>query len=537
MSGLFDNRSEKAQRREDRNKREQQAKMKTRRITIIVTVVFVLLVSTAAFINSRFVRRSPAAINIGGISFSAVEYDYYFSITYNNYTNEMISQFGDLAYAFGFLPIQGQPHAAQIRDIETGETWEDFFYSATIRELSNMVQIYNSAIADGFVLEYDIRQAIDEELEMFKEYARMSGTFESFYYENFGVLNMNESTLRRIMTFLMTVSSYRSHISDSFVFSETQKSDYYSENKDNFDNITFRIIYIEHEIDYSIEIETDEEYEEMNEAARAEAGERAAMIAESIDSEESFIVAAAEYDELLYADPDSTLIKDYPGGWLKTAAIEEVAQWLLDSARENGDCAAINTFDSTFVIFYIDRDTNQYRLTEMRQILVLREEVHYFMYTDGVDDPEYIEAFENADIKAREKAQEIVNLFEQGDATEEKLLELMSEYSDDSTEGGYYDSIPKGQMVSEIDSWLFSPVRRVGDYELIETEAYGYHFVYFMGHGERYSEYLAVEGIYDMNREYKVVSGLRENEFDAWRDTLEPVEVVRRWAFFFTQRI
>ena len=80
MSGLFDKRSDGATRREARTQKEQQARQKSRIIAISVLLVVALLFVAALFINSNFIRRTLPAITIGGRSFTAAEFDYFYNM-------------------------------------------------------------------------------------------------------------------------------------------------------------------------------------------------------------------------------------------------------------------------------------------------------------------------------------------------------------------------------------------------------------------------------------------------------------------------
>ena len=75
-------------------------------------------------------------------------------------------------------------------------------------------------------------------------------------------------------------------------------------------------------------------------------------------------------------------------------------------------------------------------------------------------------------------------------------------------------------MVPEIEEWLFTPGRQVGDFALVETEAFGYHLLYFTGYGDRYCDYLAD-------------TKLRNADYQTWDDSLETFEVAKHWAFMF----
>ena len=539
MSGVFDRRTDKSQRREERSRRAQQEKQKTRRTTLIITAAFILIVAVSMFINSKFVRRSPAALSIGGVDFSAVEFDYFFSIGLNGYIDNMNSQLGDWAYLY--LPDQNQSLSSQTMDPETGESWDDYFVEYTIAELTDMVRYYNAAVADGFALSDEQRQAIDSEIDMYKQIARMNDvSFELLCYNYFGVFNMNEATLREVMTFVQTISSYNSLVADALTFSDEEVAEYYADNSSIFDSLTFRFFQIYPEPVYDDEYESDEEYEEAYEKAYEDAlliaSETAAALAAGISSEEDFIAAALEYD-MGYIEPDSTLMQ-YPGGWLISSSLYDLGSWLLEEGRIYAECGSIDTSDGSYVVQFISRDENTYRMTAMRQILIMRETETYDYF--DMDELDSVYDFDEADLAARERAEAMVSLFIEGGATEEILLELMDEYTEDSTEGGYYDLISQSpanrKLVEEIEAWLFAPERQVGDYELIRTEAYGYHFVFFMGHGERYCDYLAVEGLLDSSGSSYIIEGLREIGHAAWRDSLEPLEAVRRWAFFFRNK-
>ena len=83
---------------------------------------------------------------------------------------------------------------------------------------------------------------------------------------------------------------------------------------------------------------------------------------------------------------------------------------------------------------------------------------------------------------ARVEAQGILDMWLEGEATEESFGALANEYSFDSdgTDGGLYTDVYEGQMVTAFNDWCFDEARVVGDYGLVMTE-YGYHVMYFSG--------------------------------------------------------
>lgn len=519
MSGTPDKKNEKNLRRAERTRKEQQEKRRLRIISISVVIVFALLLIGALFVNSKYVRRTLPAITIGGVSFSAAEFDYYYTKAASEYSQYMSQQLGD--YASMYLPSSETPHKNQIYDNETGETWADFFTGYATDMISELVKYNNDADQVGFITPEDNVKAVDDEIEYYKMYAQVYGypSLDSFLQKNFG-LNANEQSMRKAMLYSARAAAYGEFKRNSFTYSDAEKTDYYSEKRDSLDSFTYRYFLMKPEDVSSNDYETEEKKEEAVQAAKDEAKALADAIAAEISSEEDFINAAREYDPAQYEEPDSTL-KVYPGSWLGSI----YGDWLKDEARQNGDVTAIDSTSGVYLVFFIERDNNEYQMPEMRQILIKREAPDETAYESGKDDPLYLAEWEAADSLAKEKAETMVEKFVTGGATEALLLELMEEYTDDTKEGGFYDKISRNQetnkMVPDIEKWLFAPERKYGDYELIRTEEYGYHFVFFMGLGVRFCDYLA-------DRD------LRNADYNAWVELLPAVDSVRRWAFMFT---
>ena len=222
---------------------------------------------------------------------------------------------------------------------------------------------------------------------------------------------------------------------------------------------------------------------------------RAMEIAKSILSEEDFIEAARALGNDTF-DPESTLYR-MQGGWLD----DDIGEWLLNDARVYGDITVLETDFGNSVVFFLSRDDNNYRTTGMRQILISREHVDPFDFPEGEDDPVYHAALEQAEAIIHERADFLSTMFSAMGSTEEALLGLMEDHSDDTTPGGYYSLITKipyqsahiqtMRVVSEIEDWLFADDRSIGDTEMIYTAAFGFHLIYFTGWGEMFFELMA----------------------------------------------
>jgi len=83
------------------------------------------------------------------------------------------------------------------------------------------------------------------------------------------------------------------------------------------------------------------------------------------------------------------------------------------------------------------------------------------------------------------KAQQLLDSWKAGEATEESFAKLASIHSSDVGSvyaGGLYKNITKGYMVEEFDAWIYDEGRKVGDTAIIKT-SYGWHIMYYSGEG------------------------------------------------------
>ena len=82
---------------------------------------------------------------------------------------------------------------------------------------------------------------------------------------------------------------------------------------------------------------------------------------------------------------------------------------------------------------------------------------------------------------AEKKAQDLLDRYLAGDKTEEFFADLAELYSEDpgsKQNGGLYEGVKTGQMVTEFDAWCFDESRKTGDTGLVKT-TYGYHVMFY----------------------------------------------------------
>ena len=115
------------------------------------------------------------------------------------------------------------------------------------------------------------------------------------------------------------------------------------------------------------------------------------------------------------------------------------------------------------------------KLINVRHVLLKPEggetgEDGYLVYTD--------EAWE----ACRLQAEELYNQWMEGDMSEDSFAQLAMTHSVDGSaaDGGLYEDVYAGRMVTAFNDWCFDESRQVGDHGLVKTQ-YGYHIMFFCG--------------------------------------------------------
>jgi len=515
---MFDSKNDKAERKLALSKKQEKENKKRRIISITVITVLVLISAIAITVNSSFIRRTVPVVTIDGIGFSAAEFEFFFNTEISEYMS-LMSQFQGMGLP---EPDLNRPLIDQINPT-TEESWATYFTDMALTSMTEITALYNMARADGFTLSQEQHAEIDEDFAMIEMQALFSQfpSVDSLLQRMFGSA-MNERVYRSLMEMTFTARYYSESIRNSFTFSADELAGYYYEHRDELDAINFRefLVHIEY-------FPNEEDSEDAFDQAADEANQRANDFAGEIHSEEDFIEVAGSYDEM-FSSPEATL-RRFQGARLDA----DISEWLLEDSRTHGDKTVIDSDRGSSVIFFLSRDDNNYRTVTMRQLLLLRPDINPDDFPEGIYDPDYVFALEWAEEEFHALAQEVYARFNSAGRTEQALLELIEEYSDDTTEGGYYSDIAQlsfqgvdfqaMRVVPELENWLFDDSRAAGDSELIYTADFGYHLTYFMGEGDVFFEMIALDR-------------LRSAAHSEWAGDLHRATPVRHAAFILVHR-
>ena len=209
---------------------------------------------------------------------------------------------------------------------------------------------------------------------------------------------------------------------------------------------------------------------------------------------------STKQDDLLYSSVNS-LFKDWIIGKLvseeetdsddkddkdkedKFETRNEGDMTVIEYTTGSGDTKAIKGY---YVVRYESCNDNAYALANIRHILVKFKGGKTNSST-GVTT--YTDAEKNA---AKASAEKLYADFKAGTISEDAFASLAQLHSDDGnkSEGGLYEDVYPGQMVTSFNDWCFDEARQPGDHGLIETE-YGWHLMYYCSDSETtYRDYM-----------------------------------------------
>lgn len=191
--------------------------------------------------------------------------------------------------------------------------------------------------------------------------------------------------------------------------------------------------------------------------------------------------SAANYG---YDDADRIVQDAFGANTTLDAYMEFVRKSMIASGYLNAKVEQIECTDEQLSDYY-DEHADDYLAQGIEKDDTHMINVRHILITPSGQD-ENGEYTEEAWAAAEEEAQRILAEWESGEKTEESFAEMAMQYSTDpgsNTNGGLYEDVYPGMMVTEFNDWCFDESRQPGDCEIVET-THGYHIIYFIGQTE-----------------------------------------------------
>lgn len=485
-------------------------------IAFVAVMAIVLVVAICVGVNqtitSHGVReKKTVAMTVNDHKISNAELNYF----YMDYVNNFYSSYGSYASMLGLDATK--PLDEQVIDEENGTTWADNFMESAKENAKSVYALADEANAEKFTLSEEDQAALDNNLSNMSLYAKLYGysDVDTFLKAQYGH-GATEETYRAYSELSALASAYQTHYSESLTYSD---EDLRAADSENYNAYTYNTYYLA--VSRFLEGGTTAEdgtttYTDEERAAAVAAAEEAAK---SLTGEE--IATLADLDAAIAALPvnaDTTASSSAHADTLSSAISGAYADWVKDDARKEGDTTYVastststgedgsetTTTDGYYVIYYIGSNDNTFPLKNVRHILVSFE-------GGTTDSNTNVTTYSDEEkAAAKEKAEDLLNQWKSGDATEDSFAALATENSTDpgSVEnGGLYENIYPGQMVATFNDWCFDESRKPGDTGIVETN-YGYHVMYFVGDAQQ------------NYRDYLITNDLRTADVNAWYSNL-----------------
>ncbi len=312
-------------------------------ISIFVVVLFIVAaIATPIYLKQKNMK--DIYVVVGDREVSGLEYDYY----YNAVVNSFLTSYGS------YLPYLGLDTSVDYSEQAFSEsmTWEDEFNRMAVEQMRQIFALSADAKKNGF--EYDVEPQFQEHQERMKEAASASEVSLSEYYKTSFGENATVSNMEPIIKEGIMVSAYQDSLIQKNLPSDEEVSAYYNENISDYDHVDYRsFVFTASATATSSEEEVENAMNELKTSADAFVSERAG----GADFEELCIKYASENAKANYEN--ETTEYSLSTQKYKSDVPSDIAEWLFDSARKEGDITVIKS--ATYNQYYVVEFSKRYK--------------------------------------------------------------------------------------------------------------------------------------------------------------------------------
>ncbi len=414
-------------------------------IALAAVVGVALSIFFGVIVNQAWYLRKTPIMKTENFTIDGQMMNYFVYSTFENYNQNYGSELGINAN----ISLKKQYFKEDV-------SWFEFFRLENQYNLKEVLLFAEEGKKRGITLDETEKKELSEQILS----ADISG-----YTQKFGI---TAEDLTRALELVTLSSKVYAEVEKELTPSDKEVQDYYAENKDYFRMVDYKLI--------SIPYGSNGWYPT---SALARAAAEKLQKATTLKEYDNLAQKMLNDVGLKAEDIKSTL-----EGLQVTEAYYEgeedaVSKWAFDTARKIGDT------------FIVDTGTayEAYQLTALPRIddEVTKNVRHILFSKDTL----------GSDEKAKEKAEEILKKWKDGEATEDSFAKLAEEHTEDTGSkevGGLYENVEKGEMVEPFEKWTFDANRKAGDTGIVKTD-YGYHVMYFVGDGGMAWESLAADTI------------------------------------------
>lgn len=460
-------------------------------ISIVLCAVIVL--GVVAF-SLNYYGALQRVIKIGGVgsdqSVSIAEYEYYYMRAYNQvrYQAQYYQYYYQTSNGYD-LSLTPEEQTQTTKDADGNEiTWAEKLHEDTLEIIQLHKAYYNEALKMGLKLTKADEAFIDKQIEDLRDEAKSAGSNSSSsnsenkvtyslnaYLRKVYGGSINERFLRKQLKIQVLAQKYLTERTNEIAKDYDQKDIDAEYKKDTtaYDFVTFRAYTFKTTELTKEDKETDDALKARQAKANAEVKKNANDFYNAVTNDATFTAKAKELNK---DTADYNVDKETKYSMLKSTAqstfSEDAAKWLFDSSTKVGSKKLFSDEENgKYIVVLALSKPHQEQTVTARHILFQTKDQN-----SGND------LSEEEIAKKKTQAEDVLKKFNEGDKTEDSFAALANEYNEDtgsSSNGGLYEHIYPGQMVTEFNDWVFDANRKAGDVELVETD-YGYHIIYFV---------------------------------------------------------
>lgn len=460
-------------------------------ISIVLCAVIVL--GVVAF-SLNYYGALQRVIKIGGVgsdqSVSIAEYEYYYMRAYNQvrYQAQYYQYYYQTSNGYD-LSLTPEEQTQTTKDADGNEiTWAEKLHEDTLEIIQLHKAYYNEALKMGLKLTKADEAFIDKQIEDLRDEAKSAGSNSSSsnsenkvtyslnaYLRKVYGGSINERFLRKQLKIQVLAQKYLTERTNEIAKDYDQKDIDAEYKKDTtaYDFVTFRAYTFKTTELTKEDNETDDALKARQAKANAEVKKNSNDFYNAVTNDATFTAKAKELNK---DTADYNVDKETKYSMLKSTAqstfSEDAAKWLFDSSTKVGSKKLFSDEENgKYIVVLALSKPHQEQTVTARHILFQTKD-----QSSGKD------LSEEEIAKKKTQAEDVLKKFNEGDKTEDSFAALANEYNEDtgsSSNGGLYEHIYPGQMVTEFNDWVFDANRKAGDVELVETD-YGYHIIYFV---------------------------------------------------------
>ena len=486
----------------------------------IAIAAMILVVVVSRIFGTGIIPRSTTALTVGESKVSAAELNHYYIDSVNNF----LTQAGDYVSLFGLDTTKALDE--QFYNEAEEQTWADYFLDQAAASAKNMYAVYNAAKAEGFTMSQESKDSIEAAVENMKLYGTMYGfsSADAYIAAMYGE-GCNEKTFRQYAEVQMVAQEYAAAKNESLTYDDAAIRAKEAENFNAYSAFTYNYCYMATS-KFNEGGTKDENGNVTYSDAEKEAGRAAAeAAANTLAAATTIEELDAAYAALPFNAEVENAKSTRQSGIQYANVTTAIREWITSDDRKAGDITVIPSESTThshgddeectgendttvvngyYVVRFESKDDNLQNLVNVRHILV--------SYEGGTtDETTGTTVYSDKEkLTARTAAEEILAAFEGGEKTEEAFAALATEKTTDTgskENGGLYENVYPGQMVTAFNDWCFDASRKSGDTAIVETE-YGCHVMYFVGNTDT------------TYRDFMIESTLRSEDLTAWETGL-----------------